>query len=109
METKRFLKNDSGFVCLNCHKKVFPLVSSSRNHCPFCLYSLHVDVNPGDRANTCLGLMEPIGAFPDAKKNYVIVHKCLKCGRIRHNKAAYNTNVQPDNLNLIISLTAHNF
>ena len=56
METKRFTKNDSGFVCANCGREVPPLGYSSRNHCPYCLCSLHVDVNPGDRAADCGGI-----------------------------------------------------
>jgi len=106
METKRFSKNDSGFVCANCQRQVLPLVRSSRNHCPFCLHSIHIDINPGDRANTCLGILEPISALPDAKKGYIIIHRCKKCGELRRNKAAYNVDVQPDDLRLIIALTA---
>ena len=49
MEQKRFVKNDSGFVCSHCGKKVEPLGYTSRNHCPFCLWSRHVDIFPGDR------------------------------------------------------------
>ncbi len=109
METKRFSKNDSGFVCQNCGKNILPLVKTSRNHCPFCLYSLHIDINPGDRANPCGGLMAPISALPDPKKGYIIVHKCQKCGEIRRNKAAYNVEVQPDDLRLIIALTSDTY
>ena len=50
MEQKRFTKNDNGFICAHCGKEVEPLGYTSRNHCPFCLWSLHVDINPGDRA-----------------------------------------------------------
>lgn len=107
METKRFSKNDSGFICANCGKEVLPMGSSSRNHCPFCLCSLHVDINPGDRANNCGGLLKPVSAYPDPKKGYIIVHKCTKCGAICRNKAAYNVAVQPDNMELIIKLTAN--
>lgn len=106
METKRFSKNDSGFVCANCKRTVKPLQKSSRNHCPFCLCSLHVDINPGDRANECRGLMVPVSAFADAKKGYVIVHKCTKCGEIHNNRAAYNVPEQPDDIEYIIKLTA---
>jgi hypothetical protein len=39
---------------------VLPLSTGSyRNHCPACLWSKHVDVQPGDRAATCRGLMRP--------------------------------------------------
>lgn len=106
LESKRFSKNDSGFVCAHCGKEVLPLGYTSRNHCPFCLWSLHVDVNPGDRANTCGGLMEPVRVEPDAKKGYVILHRCTVCGEIHRNRAAHEAKVQPDNVNLLIRLTA---
>ena len=106
MENKVFTKNDSGFICGNCGREVPPLGYSSRNHCPFCLYSRHLDVNPGDRANDCGGQLEPIRVEPDPKKGYVIVHRCTKCGELHRNKAAHEAKVQPDNLKLLISLTA---
>ncbi len=106
---KRFKKNDSGFICKNCGKEVQPLGYTSRNHCPFCLFSLHVDVNPGDRASDCGGLLEPISVEIDPKKGYVIVSRCRKCGSLRRNKAANEAEVQPDDINKIIALTVHKF
>ena len=106
MEQKRFTKNDSAFVCANCGKEVLPMGTSSRNHCPFCLCSLHVDINPGDRANECGGLMRPIRSEPDAKHGFIIIHRCDKCGEIRRNRAALNAKTQPDNRSLLIKLTA---
>ena len=103
---KRFSKNDASFVCVNCGKEVPPLGYTSRNHCPYCLWSVHVDVNPGDRANECRGILRAVGAMPDAKKGYIIVHRCEKCGKTVRNKAAHEAKVQPDNLKLLISLTA---
>lgn len=91
MEQKRFTKNDDSFVCVHCGRTVEPLGYSSRNHCPFCLWSLHVDVNPGDRACDCGGILEPISAEPDAKKGFIITHRCRKCGFISRNKAALRT------------------
>lgn len=109
METKRFTKNDSGFACANCGKEVLPLKKTSRNHCPFCLCSLHVDINPGDRANECGGLLRPIRSEPDARRGFIIIHKCDKCGEIRRNRAALDAKVQPDNRSLLIKLTAGQF
>ena len=106
MEQKRFSKNDNSFVCAHCGKSVEPLGYSSRNHCPFCLWSLHVDVNPGDRANDCGGEMQPIRVEPDAKKGYIIIYRCTKCGEIKRYRAAHEAKVQPDNLKLLIKLTA---
>ena len=81
-------KNDNEFVCINCGKKVDKLGYTSRNHCPHCLFSLHVDVEPGDRANLCKGLLEPISIETNSKKGYIIVFKCKKCGAIVRNKVA---------------------
>lgn len=85
---KTFTKNDSGFVCQNCGKSVQPLLVSSRNHCPFCLHSIHIDINPGDRNNDCKGLMMPIAVEINSNKGKVLVFKCLKCGEIKKNKVA---------------------
>lgn len=94
-----FTKNDDGFVCQNCKKKVKPLGYTSRNHCPYCLYSVHVDNNPGDRQNLCKGLMKPIDIEVNSKKGYVIVHKCTLCGEIKKNVCA-----KDDNQNLILKI-----
>jgi len=112
MQTKRFIKNDNGFICQNCGFSVLPLGKTSRNHCPKCLHSLHVDVLPGDRASDCGGLMKPVLVEPDAKKGYVITVRCQKCGFTGRNKAALKTakdtlpDEQYDNVDLLIRLTA---
>lgn len=106
MEQKLFTKNDNGFICANCGFEVLPLGYTSRNHCPKCLCSLHVDINPGDRACECRGVMHPIKALPDPKKGYIILHKCSKCGEVHRNKAAHEAKVQPDDINYIIELTS---
>lgn len=92
------------FICANCGKEVLPLTNGSyRNHCPHCLYSLHVDNTPGDRASNCKGLMKPIGVIYHSKKGYQIQHKCEKCGFERTNKIAELT-LMPDDFNQIIKL-----
>ena len=50
--------------------------------------------------------MEPIFAEVDAKKGFVIVHKCTKCGEIKRNRAAHEAKIQPDSIKLLIRLTA---
>lgn len=88
-QNKIFSKNDEGFVCKNCGEEVPKLGKTSRDHCPKCLCSLHVDINPGDRANECKGLMKPISVEWNAKKDtYTIVYKCTKCGETHRNKMA---------------------
>ena len=85
---KNFTKNDNGFICQNCGKEVKPLGYTSRDHCPSCLCSIHIDIMPGDRSNTCLGLLIPVGVETSNKKGYVINYKCSKCGELHNNKAA---------------------
>ena len=80
MEDSLFTKIDESFVCENCGRKVEKLGYTCRNHCPYCLHSKHVDVNPGDRKETCHGDLEPIGIELNPKKGYVIIFKCKKCG-----------------------------
>ena len=98
---KQFTKNDNSFECGHCGAEVAPLGYTSRNHCPHCLYSLHVDVNPGDRANSCGGLMRPVGLDPHGKKGAVIIHQCAKCGERKPNRVA-----EDDDGALLIALSA---
>lgn len=99
---RKFIEKDEEFVCEKCGKKVEKLGYSSRNHCPYCLYSKHVDINPGDRSESCHGMLKPIGIEIDSKKGYVIIHKCKKCNAIRKNKSA-----KDDNMDLIIKLSVN--
>ena len=101
MEQRNFTEIDEEFICEHCGQKVSQLGYSCRNHCPQCLYSKHVDKNPGDRQETCHGQLEPISLEIDSKKGYVIIFRCKKCGTIRRNKAA-----KDDNMDLIIDLSS---
>lgn len=76
---RRFVKNDAGFVCVNCGELVPPLLTSSRDHCTKCLCSVHCDINPGDRANPCMGILFPVGIERDSKKGIVIKYRCDTC------------------------------
>ncbi len=49
----KFTKIDEEFICENCGNKIEKLGYTCRNHCPTCLHSKHVDVNPGDRQEEC--------------------------------------------------------
>ena len=86
---KSFIKKKEDFVCENCGNKV--LGTGYTNHCPECLWSKHVDINPGDRMSECQGMMKPIGS--EVKDgNYSVVLECVKCGHVRKNKLAENDN-----------------
>lgn len=96
---KKFTMLDESFVCGHCGKFVDKLGYTARDHCPYCLYSKHVDINPGDRANPCRGLLMPRG-IEKFKGTYKILYHCVKCHEDHKNIAA-----QDDNMDLIIELS----
>lgn len=90
---KQFTMRDESFTCENCHKEVKPLGYTARDHCPYCLYSKHVDINPGDRQNSCKGLLKPTG-IEKYKDTYKILYKCEKCHKDHKNIAATDDNME---------------
>ena len=44
-----------------------PAGTQHRNHCPNCLSSLHLDIEPGDREADCGGIMDPVGCMGEEK------------------------------------------
>lgn len=85
-----FIAREEPFICGHCGKDIQPLGRGSyRNHCPYCLYSKHVDADgPGDRASACRALMQPVSLDYDGKKGWLIVHECAACGKRIPNKTA---------------------
>ena len=77
------------FVCKVCGRTVIPENAGSdhRNHCPNCLSSLHVDIDPGDRASDCGGIMEPVAVW--VRKG---IHRCKRCGVLHSNRVAADDN-----------------
>lgn len=96
---KKFNELDEEFICENCHKHVDRLNYSSRDHCNYCLYSKHVDINPGDRLNDCRGLLKPIG-IEKHKDTFKIIYRCEKCRKTHKNIMA-----RDDNMDLIIEIS----
>ncbi len=94
----RFTRYIEDFICAHCSTQV--IGNGYTNHCPKCLWSKHVDVNPGDRAAECGGLMEPISLRVKGDTN-IITHRCVVCGYEKVNNAAEN-----DDQNLLIQLSA---
>lgn len=84
-ESPGFVRRREDFTCLLCGTRVGG--TGYTNHCPRCLWSQHVDINPGDRAAGCGGAMEPVGALFE-QDGWVLVHRCQKCGRLRRNRTA---------------------
>ncbi len=98
---KQFIMRNESFVCEHCGKNVAKSNYTARDHCPFCLYSKHVDINPGDRLNPCHGLLIPIG-IEKFKHTYKILYQCEKCLQLHKNIA-----LQDDDMDLIIALSVH--
>lgn len=82
------------FICKRCGRTVAPdgAGSEHRNHCPNCLSSLHVDIEPGDRASDCGGVMEPIGVWVRAGGEWAVIHRCRRCGALHSNRVAADDN-----------------
>lgn len=95
---KKFTKVKEDFTCSVCKTKVKG--TGYTDHCPKCLYSLHVDIFPGDRKSECHGLMKPVGAFQE-KGVWKIEYLCQKCKYSRQNKAA-----SEDNFGKVVELTS---
>ena len=95
---KQFQKLVENFTCEHCGQEVKG--DGYTNHCPACLWSKHVDVNPGDRANECQGMMEPIGIRKkDGQTD--ILHRCQKCKIEKYNRVT-----DQDNFDIILQLSA---
>jgi DNA-directed RNA polymerase subunit RPC12/RpoP len=106
---------DGNFKCHKCGNFVVqsPQLSGvrNRNHCPYCLWSRHVDLRqPGDRLAACKGKMRPIGlAFKKTRKKYesnqagelMLIHECTECGKISINRIAADD--LPDRLEKVLT------
>ncbi len=97
---KSFTKTVEDFNCAHCGAVVHG--NGYTNHCHVCLWSRHVDNNPGDRAATCGGMMRPIAAQPDGDK-FIITHKCEKCGKVKRQKTS-----DDDSIDAIIEISRDN-
>jgi ribosomal protein L37AE/L43A len=91
--SQRFIKREEDFICEVCGAKVKG--NGYTDHCPLCLWSKHVDNFPGDRQNSCGGLMEPIG-LTRKRGEWKIIYRCQACGQEKIVKA-----VSKDNLPLL--------
>ena len=66
--------------------------TEQRNHCPHCLWSLHVDHKTGDRRSLCRSAMEPISVWAKPNGEWALVHRCGACGAVRANRIAGDDN-----------------
>ena len=97
--SKKFQRQTENFVCEKCSFAVEG--DGYTNHCLKCLWSKHVDIHPGDRASDCGGLMQP--ASTELKSgDYIIIHKCKRCGHNKRNKMQ-----KEDDFNQFIKILKH--
>lgn len=71
---------------------------NNRNHCPYCLWSCHLDLYAGgDRLSACQGQMKPIGLTMKKGRNkyqreprgeLMLVHECVECKSLSINRIA---------------------
>ncbi len=94
--SKEFKRKIEDFECENCNE--FVKGNGYTNHCTECLWSKHVDVFPGDRAQECGGKMKPV-AISQKADSYIIIHKCVNCTHKKKNKLTEN-----DNMDTVVEL-----
>ena len=82
------------FTCKHCGRLITPSGAGSghRNHCPNCLTSLHLDIEPGDRAADCGGLMDAVAVWVKARGEWAVIHRCRRCGAFSSNRVAADDN-----------------
>lgn len=90
------------FKCSHCHNIVpaahFVSGVNHRNHCPYCLWSCHLDLfAAGDRLCACKGQMKPVGLTMKKSRNkyrleargeLMLVHACVECSTLSINRIA---------------------
>ena len=88
------LKRPTSFRCGHCHLDVPADApgTAHRNHCPNCLWSRHVDIDPGDRASDCLASMEPSAITVRGDGEWVLIHRCRGGGTLDSNRTAGDDN-----------------
>ncbi len=86
-----FTRKIEDFTCEHCGAEVTG--NGYTNHCPKCLWSKHVDVEPGDRAELCSGMMEPIRVEKKGDA-WSITQRCARCGFERRQNADAKDNFQ---------------
>ena len=88
------VKRASSFRCVHCRLDVPTDApgTAHRNHCPNCLWSRHLDDDPGDRASDCLASMEPIAITVRKDGEWVLIHRCNGCGTLSSNRIAGDDN-----------------
>jgi hypothetical protein len=94
--------DQAGFTCRHCNLYVpcDPTLAGvqNRNHCPYCLWSRHLDWRvAGDRLAGCRATMQPIGLTLKRSRNkyaaerdgeLMLIHRCTICAKVAINRIA---------------------
>jgi len=100
--TRRERSDVKGFTCRHCNLYVpcDPTLAGvqNRNHCPYCLWSRHLDWRiAGDRLAGCRAIMQPIGLTIKRSRNkyagerdgeLMLIHRCTICAKVAINRIA---------------------
>ena len=100
--TRRERSDVKGFTCRHCNLYVpcDPMLAGvqNRNHCPYCLWSRHLDWRTaGDRLAGCRATMQPIGLTIKRSRNkyagerdgeLMLIHRCTICAKVAINRIA---------------------
>jgi DNA-directed RNA polymerase subunit RPC12/RpoP len=86
----QFTVAGGSFTCIHCGATIPENApgTGQRNHCPRCLWSIHVDIRPGDRSSLCRAPMEPITLWADKSGEVRVIHRCTGCGMLKANRIA---------------------
>ena len=101
----KFTRINEGFNCLHCGHRVPPATSTCRDHCPLCLWSIHVDNNPGDRNAGCGAPLQPISYSSNKKKGFMIHYRCSKCGICKVNRFLDFDEQEADSMDALLKLS----
>ncbi len=98
---KRWQNINADFRCGNCKEMVFieaAMGTTQRNHCNICLWSMHLDTKPGNRASLCRSRMEPVALTfkhngldkfgSERHGDIMLVHLCKGCAEVNINRIA---------------------
>lgn len=82
--------DEPSFTCIHCKHHITAETHGTRhrNHCPLCLWSRHLDEQPGDRSCPCRQPMEPISIEVRRDGEWAVVHRCCGCNTLRTNRIA---------------------
>lgn len=94
---KQFTRREEDFTCIMCSKHIEG--TGYTNHCPYCLYSIHIDVYPGDRQEQCHGIMKPIDIVTRGGEPVDVIHQCQKCFITKTNKLS-----EGDSMDAVITI-----